>query len=199
MDVLLPGAHVADRMRFSHLWNLAGLLTGLRLAIAVGVPWLEATPWLLPAYLAALLTDVLDGVVARRTGTASAAGAALDAWVDKILHVNLALTLAVAGRMAWAWLPVLFARECLQALMIPLLVHRFRTLRGPPPAASALGRAATIALAVTMGVLIAGIEAPALMVLTGVLSTASGLHYGWIHRPDRELARWLGWAPTPPS
>ena len=178
-------------MRFSHLWNLAGLLTGLRLAVAVGVPWLEPTAWLLPAYLAALATDVLDGTVARRTGTASAAGAALDAWVDKILHVNLALTLGVAGRMAWSWMPALFAREMLQACMIPLLIHRFRTLRGPPPATSPLGRAATVALALTMGLLVAGIAAPALMVLTGLLSAASGLHYGWIHRPDRELARWL--------
>ncbi|MEN9787695.1 MAG: hypothetical protein RLZZ299_2959 [Pseudomonadota bacterium] len=186
-------------MRFSHLWNLAGLLTGLRLAVAVGVPWLEPTPWLLPAYLAALGTDVLDGVVARRTGTASAAGAALDAWVDKILHVNLALTLGVAGKMAWAWMPALFARECLQALMIPLLIHRFRTLRGPPPATSHLGRAATIALALTMGLLVAGVSAPALMALTGVLSVASGLHYGWVHRPDREFARWLRGTARSPS
>ena len=42
------------------------------------MPWLEPTAWLLPVYLVALLTDVLDGWVARRSGTTSAAGAVLD-------------------------------------------------------------------------------------------------------------------------
>src|SRR5262245_51591078 len=86
------------------IWNPAGALTLSRLAIAAGMPFLLPTPWALPAYLLAIATDVVDGMVARRMGTASASGAALDGWIDKILHVNLGWSLAVADRIPDWWM-----------------------------------------------------------------------------------------------
>jgi phosphatidylglycerophosphate synthase len=184
MDASIARAQVAEAMRFSHLWNLAGFLTGARLVAACAMPWLEPTAWLLPVYVLALVTDVLDGWVARRTGTASAAGAALDAWVDKILHVNLLWSLTLAGRLPVMWMPALFARELLQAPMIPLLVHRFRTLRGPPPAASWFGRGTTIGLACTTVSAIVGHPSQVLAGVTALLSVCAGLDYARVHRPD---------------
>ncbi len=178
-------------MRFSHLWNLAGLLTLARLVAACAMPWLEPTPWLLPVYLVALVTDVLDGWVARRTGTTSAAGAALDAWVDKILHVNLLWSLTLADRMPVMWMPALFARELIQAPMIPLLVRRFRKLEGPPPASSWVGRGATIGLAVTTVSAIVGHPSQVLAGSTALLSIAAGFDYARVHRPDAALLGWV--------
>ena len=172
-------------MRLSDLYTLASALTLGRLAIAASLPWLEPTPWLLPAYGVALLTDVLDGMVARRTGTASEAGAVLDAWCDKILHVNLALVLVVAGRFPAMWMAALFAREILQATMILPLIHRIRLRRGPLPATSALGRVSTVLVAVVLALAILGSTPTWLVAVTGAASIAAGLQYGWIHRPWR--------------
>ncbi len=172
-------------MRLSDLYTLASALTLGRLAIAAALPWLEPTPWLLPAYGIALLTDVLDGMVARRTGTASEAGAVLDAWCDKILHVNLALVLVVAGRFPALWMSALFAREILQAAMILPLIHRFRLRRGPLPATSALGRISTVLVALVLALAVLGHTPVWLVVVTGAASVAAGAQYGWIHRPWR--------------
>ena len=191
MDMSVARANDAEAMRFSHLWNLAGLFTGLRLAAACAMPWLEPTAWLLPVYLFALLTDILDGWVARRTGTTSAAGAALDAWVDKILHVNLLWSLTLADRLPALWMPALFARELIQAPMIPLLVRRFRKLEGPPPASSWFGKGATIGLALTTVSAIVGPTSQLLAGTTALLSLCAGLDYARRHRPDAALLGWL--------
>ncbi|PRY18136.1 CDP-alcohol phosphatidyltransferase family protein [Kineococcus rhizosphaerae] len=79
-------------------------------------PW-----WLVGLALPALLLDGLDGYVARRTGTATAAGARLDMEVDAALILVLSLVAArsqgpwvlaiglmryayVAAGLRWAWL-----------------------------------------------------------------------------------------------
>ena len=51
-------------MQAKDLLTWASALSWLRLAIAAGLHWLEPTPWLLPAYLFAVATDVADGWVA---------------------------------------------------------------------------------------------------------------------------------------
>ncbi len=168
-------------MSLRHLWNLAGALTLLRLLIAAAMPFVLRAGWGLPVYLFALLTDVADGWVARRTGTASAAGAAFDGWVDKTLHVNLAWSLAVADRMPDAWMLAWFSRELIQVVMHPVLMHRFRTGEGPPPRTSMLGRITAIALAIAVVLVMLGHDATIPTVVTGVAGTAAGLHYGWIH------------------
>lgn len=169
------------RMSLRQLCNAAGALTALRLAIAAAMPFVLPTPWALPVYAFALFTDVLDGWVARRTGTASAAGAAFDGWVDKTLHVNLAWSLAVADRMPDWFLLAWFSRELLQVVMHPVLMHRFRTGTGPPPRTTVLGRVTTVLLAVSVVRVILGSDALLTTIATGIAGTAAGIHYGWIH------------------
>lgn len=168
-------------MSLRHLWNLAGALTFLRLLLAAAMPFCLDAGWALPVYLFALLTDVVDGWVARRTGTASAAGAAFDGWVDKTLHVNLAWSMAVADLMPDEWMLAWFARELLQVVMHPVLMHRFRTGRGPAPKTSLLGRVTAVTLAVSIVLVLLGFDATVPTVLTGLAGTAAGLHYAWIH------------------
>ena len=59
--------------------------------------------------VAALISDILDGVVARRTGQATAALRHADTIVDTIFFVGAAIALRVAVPHAWdgLWLPLI--------------------------------------------------------------------------------------------
>lgn len=114
------------RLRLWDLLNPAGALTLSRLPLAVVFPFVGAhPPWALAVYLAAVLTDVLDGHVARATGTTSHTGSVLDGWLDKVLHVNVAWTLVVFDQMPAWWMLLWFVRELVQAPMVFWLVGRF--------------------------------------------------------------------------
>jgi phosphatidylglycerophosphate synthase len=168
-------------MRLRDLCTAASAISALRLPIAVACPWLVHSEWVLPVYLFALATDVLDGVVARRTRTESPAGAVFDAWMDKVLHVNLAWSLAIADRIPDAWMLAWFARELIQIAIFLPLMHRFRVGVGAPPATSVLGRLTAGALALTVIVVLLGADATVLTVVTGALSVGSGLDYARVH------------------
>lgn len=176
-------------MHLRQLANVAGALTFSRLVLAAAMPFVVPTSWALWAYLLALLTDVVDGAVARRTGTASAAGAAFDGWVDKTLHVNLGWALAVHDRMPDWWMLAWFSRELIQVAMHPVLMHNFRTGQGPAPRTSLLGRVTAVLLAVAVVTVLCGGNALVPTVLTGAFGTAAGLHYGWIHLAAHPLFR----------
>ncbi len=114
-------------LRWADLANPAGALTISRLGIAVAFPLLVDWPLVaLGAYLLALLSDVLDGALARRSGTDSHTGAVLDGWVDKILHINGAWALVLHGLMPGWWMWMWFSREIIQWLMFPILLADFR-------------------------------------------------------------------------
>lgn len=172
-------------MRFRDLYTAASAITVARLGLAIAAPWWAPTSWAVWVYLLALATDVLDGEVARRTGTCTRAGAAFDGWVDKILHVNLGWSLAVADRIPDVWMLAWCAREILQAPMVFLLVHRFRTAEAPPPRTSVWGRLTAVALAVAVVSVLVGADALVPTVVAGVAGTASGVWYGARYLPRR--------------
>ncbi|MDP2317419.1 MAG: CDP-alcohol phosphatidyltransferase family protein [Pseudomonadota bacterium] len=168
-------------MHLRQLYNVAGAVTFSRLLIAAAMPFVVPTPWGLWVYLFALLTDVVDGAIARRTGTASSAGAAFDGWVDKTLHVNLAWSLAVADRIPDWWMLAWFSRELIQVAMHPVLMHGFRTGQGPAPRTSVLGRLTAVLLALCVVLSFVGLDAWLPTVLTGVIGAATGLDYARVH------------------
>ncbi len=166
-------------MRFSDLATAAGVLTLLRVGIAAVLPLLPRELWL-PAYLGALLTDVADGAVARRNGTASPAGATLDAWADKILAVNVGWTLVNAGVVPAPWLLLWFSREILQLPMVFALVHRWRVGVGRPETRP-LGRATTLLLAFVTAAAMVGYASFPLSVIVGCLGAAAAADYARLH------------------
>lgn len=168
-------------MRLTDLLNLAGALTASRLLFAAIMPFVLAGRWGLAFYLAAIATDVVDGMVARRTGTASATGAAFDGWVDKTLHVNLAWSLAVADRIPDWWMLAWFSRELVQVVMHPVLMRRFRLGEGRAPQTSLLGRITAVLLFVAVVGTLLGQDMVLVTVVTGVSGFAAGVHYGWLH------------------
>lgn len=173
-------------MALTDLWNLAGALTASRLLIAAVMPWFVFHGYGLGLYLLAIVTDVVDGAVARRTGTASPAGAAFDGWVDKTLHVNLAWSLAVADQMPDWWMIPWFSREIVQVVIHPILMHGFRTGRGVAPSTSLLGRITAVLLFVCVIGVFLGLDVQVPTWIVGGTGTAAGLHYAWRHLRARK-------------
>lgn len=169
-------------MRVHDLWTPAGALTTVRLVFAGTLPFALSTPFVLPLYLFAVWTDVADGVVARRFGHATRAGAAYDAWVDKALHVNLGWAIALSDRVPDWYMLCWFSRELIQLPMHFFLMHRFRTANAPPPRTSAWGRATALSLALAFVGVLGGWPQSAgvlvLTLLTGVLGTIASVDYG---------------------
>lgn len=166
------------RLRARDLTNWAGLITLSRLPLAICFPFLGDRPRLfLVVYVAALLTDILDGVVARRTGTTSHTGSVLDGWLDKVLHVNAAWTMVLRGWMPGPWLLLWFAREIIQAPMVIWLVPAFHRGDVRPHHASLLGKVAAwlLGAAFISVLLAAAFSLPAFRTLALVLTVATGV------------------------
>jgi phosphatidylglycerophosphate synthase len=88
----------ADRVTLGRTVLIGGCAT---VAVLVLTGTLPARPWwLLPLAVPALALDAVDGIVARRTGTASAAGARLDMEMDAALLLVLS---AIATQSLGWW------------------------------------------------------------------------------------------------
>jgi cardiolipin synthase (CMP-forming) len=108
-------------------------LTVMRLAVAVLFPLLGPAARL-PALLAAALSDVLDGYLARRLGATSWTGALLDAAADKLLALVVLATFAVEGLVLLWQVPLLLARDLAVGAIYALVALRrewwvFRKIR----------------------------------------------------------------------
>ena len=114
--------------------NLAHLLTGVRLVVALPVAVAFARPPFLSAGLLVVLvclaiaTDYVDGVVARRRGTASAGGQLFDHATDW-LFVTAGLTGAAMVGLVPLVLPVLVTVAFSQYVFDSYWVHRQKRLR----------------------------------------------------------------------
>jgi phosphatidylglycerophosphate synthase len=99
--------------------HLANILTGFRAAL---IPFIYVSittarfQLCLLLYLAALFSDVLDGRVARLTGSASLRGALFDACVDFLLAFSGSLGCAVLGLIE-LWVPGVLVLVFLQFLV----------------------------------------------------------------------------------
>ena len=101
-----------NRLQLHELANVAGVLTVARAPIALAFLFVADQPGpSMALYLAGLATDVVDGLVARRTGTTSYTGAMVDGYMDKFMHAVVSLALAWHGLMPAWWLLLWFARE----------------------------------------------------------------------------------------
>ena len=91
--------------------NAVTLLRGVMIAPIFGLLWAGEPAWALTLYVAAALTDLIDGWLARRLRQSSAFGAQLDAIVDNLFSV------AILGFLAMAY-PGLIARQWLAAAVL---------------------------------------------------------------------------------
>lgn len=116
----------------SVVWNGPNAVTALRLALVptmLVLAWIGARRAYLATLVGALLSDVLDGWLARRMGQSTELGAKLDSTAD------LLATLSVPVSVWWLW-PEVLRREIgfivvgLCAYVVPLVVGwlKFRQL-----------------------------------------------------------------------
>jgi len=174
--------------------NLANQLTILRIVfVPVFVILLVYSEmgWALVVFMAAAVSDGLDGMIARQFGKKTSVGAILDPIADKLL-MSCSIVLLALPQMAfinpipvWLMLLVIFrdAFILLGSLAITL-TYGFRVF---PP--SRYGKLSTMLQFVTVfAVLIfnwMGVAQPALnflFILTGLLTGTSGLQYLYIVR-----------------
>jgi cardiolipin synthase len=173
--------------------NLANLFTLIRLAcvpFAVQAILRHQHDRALTIVLAAGLTDVIDGTLARRFGMATSVGAYLDPITDKLFLSAVYVALAMISSVPW-WLMIeIFLRDFL-ILAGSGAAILFLHMRHFPP--SVWGKASTFlqifcALMIMIGNAAPGSAASrwagALIWPVAVLTAFSGLHYLW-----RVLAR----------
>ena len=168
------------------LFTLANQLTLLRLAL---IPFfvlavLEQQPLLaLGLFVAAVVSDALDGLLARVLNQRTALGAYLDPIADKLLLSTAFVVLAFQGSMPWKLTILVLGRDILILTIagVILLATGFRPF---PP--SVYGKACTVVESATvLAVLLADVRSAAslataknlLFWLTAALVVMSGLNY----------------------
>lgn len=140
--------------------NPANLLTLFRLLIVPAVLFLLYAPGGSPIprsrslaafflYVAASLTDLVDGYVARRYGMVTPLGKLLDPLADKILVCGALVMLIPSGRVAAWMVAIVVARE-----IGVTALRGAATVEGMVIAASSLGKAKTTLLNIGVAALI---------------------------------------------
>jgi cardiolipin synthase (CMP-forming) len=142
--------------------------------------------WALSTFVAAGVTDVLDGVIARRFGQKTSIGAVLDPLADKLLMTASILLLSLP-QMGFAtaiprWLMIVIIFRDVFILLVSLIVVLMVGWRVFTP--SPYGKASTVMQVLTvLGVLYVNwkhVTVPELHILfymTGLMTAFSGLHY----------------------
>jgi cardiolipin synthase len=168
--------------------NAANLLTLARLAavpFAVDAILTRRHERALAIVLAAGLTDVADGTLARHFGMATQTGAYLDPVVDKIFLSAVYICLAVISSIPWWLVAEIFARDFLILALSGAAMAFLRWRRFPP---SVWGKASTFLQIFCALIVMIGNAEPqsiarrfggALIWPVAALTAVSGLHYFW--------------------
>jgi len=135
--------------------------------------------------IAAGLTDILDGFLARHLGSSSSTGAYLDPIADKVLLSTIYVCLALHATIPWWFVAVVFGRDLL-ILAASGIALAFTRLRKFPP--TVWGKLSTF-LQIVAAVVWMGRDAfPTLTLdsighlliwISAIATIWSGLHYAW--------------------
>lgn len=182
-DVLVPQAPGYDTER---VWTLPNVLSLLRLA---GVPlflWLVLGPradgLAVLVLVVAGFTDWLDGQLARRWHQRSRLGQMLDPVADRFYILATLLGLAIRDIIPWWLVFILVARDCVIALLVPVL--KTRGYSSLP--VHFLGKAATFSLLYAFPLVLLGAGDSPLALVARVIGWAFAL---W----GTGLYWWAGW------
>jgi cardiolipin synthase len=137
----------------------------------------------LAVLIAAAISDMVDGTVARIFHQESALGVALDPIADKILMTAGYLSLALRDVLPW-WLTILVISRDVAMILTALLISLVAGYRPFRP--TALGKASTTVQVATLFVAVSSVAGvprvtPAVLqlfvYLAAALTVASGIHY----------------------
>jgi cardiolipin synthase len=142
--------------------------------------------WALGTFVAAGITDVLDGIIARRFGQKTSIGAALDPIADKLLMTSSIVILSLPqmefNTMIPRWLMIVILFRDVFILLVSLVVVLMVGWRVFTP--SIYGKTSTVMQVLTvLTVLSANCqhlvipEVNIVFYMTGLMTAFSGLHY----------------------
>jgi cardiolipin synthase len=168
--------------------NLPNFFTFIRLALT---PWVvheilagrhgAALFW----FIAAAVTDLLDGAAARKLGLGTQVGAYFDPIADKCLMSGVFLALAAAAIVPW-WLVFLVLGRDIYILAGAAIVWKVKQVKKFPP--SLWGKLSTFFQIATVVVWLTSNAAGAawlhglavvMLWVCAAFTAASGLHYTW--------------------
>jgi cardiolipin synthase len=163
-------------------------VTALRILLAPVIAYALLHGRALEAFwlaIAAGLTDILDGFLARRLGSSTATGAYLDPLADKLLLSTIYICLALRATIPWWFVGIVFGRDIL-ILGASAVALAFTRLRKFPP--SVWGKLSTFFQIVAAVVWMGRDAFPALTLdsighllvwISAAVTVWSGLHYTW--------------------
>lgn len=168
------------------LWNVANLLTMLRLVLVPGFvlllvhdggqdPTWRSFAW--AAFTIAMITDLFDGELARRNDLVTDFGKIADPIADKAIMGAALICLSALGELPWWVTVVILARE------IGITLMRFWVIRYAVIPASRGGKAKTLTQGVAVGMYVLALTGPLatlrawVMAVAAVLTVATGLDY----------------------
>ena len=161
------------------MWNLPNILTLSRIPlmfVIVGLMYLDQTGaatlafWL---FIAAAISDWLDGAIARRRGLISNFGKFMDALTDKILVIGLMVAFVEQGTLPVPFVLVTLCREFMVSGM-----RMVAAAKGVVVPADSGGKTKTVSQMIAIGCLLA---APMLQDDVTV----------WVDWPVHDLAEWV--------
>lgn len=91
---------------------IPSVLSGTRLLIAVAFPFSPEKIWI-GLIIAAGLSDVLDGWLARKWNVTSWQGGLIDAIADKLFVLTVLVVYATSGKFSPYWIPLVISRDLL--------------------------------------------------------------------------------------
>jgi len=104
---------------FTNVWNVPNVLTMLRMALIPVFVYLYSQgleKWALVVFLAASLTDMLDGMIARKYNLITNFGKLMDPLADKLMVITLMICQGIAGVIPWAAIIIVMVKELLMVL-----------------------------------------------------------------------------------
>ena len=119
---------MSEKLDFrKNIWNVPNVLTMVRLAL-IPVYWVLFLKGLkgyaLLTYLAASLTDVADGRIARKYNMVTDFGKLMDPAADKLMVVSVMLSMVLSGTAPLVPFIVLFIKEFLMMLGASYMLKR---------------------------------------------------------------------------
>lgn len=174
--------------------SIPNLITLARILSIPIMVWAIMTGWMLAAFLlflAAGLSDAIDGFLAKRFGMTSELGAYLDPLADKALIVSIYVTLGVSGEIA-RWLVILVVSRDIMIVSAVLLAWVVgKPLPMKPLLVSKLNTAAQIVFA---GIVLAslGLHFTADWLITGAMAVVTLLTLLSVAAYVREWVRHMG-------
>ncbi len=175
--------------RARDVFRVPGLLSLARLPLAIAFPFVVDRPGLaLAVLLAAGLSDVLDGWIARRFAQVTPTGAALDPVTDKIFVLTVAITLVLRAYLSPGDVVLLSTREIGELPLVTWLATspRARRMRADTTSANAPGKVATaLQFAAATSALFRSSITPVLVLVTAAAGTVAATVY-WV-RALREV------------